>query len=71
VAKWRVDRGQAVPEQLARYVPSEWLGPDPLGQWKEACYAWLEANPGRRLPFGEYGHKLDVLREVRRVKRGR
>lgn len=68
MARWRDGPGVAVPERLARFVPSEWSGDDPLGQWKASCLAWLEANPGRRLPFGAYGGPIDVLREVYRVK---
>ena len=68
MARWR-GPGEPVPEPLARFVASEWPGADPLGQWRAACMAWLDAVPGRRLPFGEYGGPLDVLRESVRLRR--
>lgn len=58
----------AVPQKLARYVESEWPGPDPLAQWRDACIRWLQEADGRRLPFGEYGDSVDVFRECRRVQ---
>jgi hypothetical protein len=30
--------------------------------------AWLAADPARRMPFGQHGDEVDVLREVVRVK---
>jgi hypothetical protein len=56
------------PEELARYVESEWPGDNPLGAWRDACLAWLRESPGRSLPFGEFGDSVDVLRECLRVK---
>jgi hypothetical protein len=56
-----------VPERLARYVPSEWPGGP--REWKAAALGWLEANPGRRLPFGEFGDGLDVVRVAVRYVR--
>lgn len=83
-----------VPEELARFVESEWPGAgcvhEALRQWKQACAAWLAADsareprPGadegfnvwflagesrRRLPFGEYGDAIDLLREGQRYRR--
>jgi hypothetical protein len=60
----RQEEGEPVPERLARYVPSEW--PGGVREWKAAALAWLTANPGRRLPFGEHGDEVDVLRETAR-----
>jgi hypothetical protein len=40
-----------VPERLARFVASEWPGDYPERDWRRACCEWLEAHPGRRLPF--------------------
>jgi hypothetical protein len=51
-----------VPERLARYVAAEWCGD--AREWKGACLRWLGANPGSRLPFGEHGDEVDVLRET-------
>lgn len=59
----------AVPEQLCRFVRSEWSGDDPVREWKAACLAWLAADPRRRLPFGEHGDPLDVLKEAYRLIR--
>jgi hypothetical protein len=67
MAKWRRDRA-AVPEQLARYVESEWSSTDPLGAWRNACLQWLREDPGRQLPFGEYGDSVAVIRESARIK---
>ena len=68
MAKWRRTDPAAVPEELARFVESEWPGADPLGAWRTACLAWLAEVEGRQLPFGEYGDSIDVFRECRRVK---
>ena len=60
----------AVPEQLARFVPSEWARhEDPVRAWSAACREWLAAGPGRCLPFGERGDQLDVIRETARLLR--
>jgi hypothetical protein len=56
------------PEPLCRYVPHEWPSCDPLADWRRACLAWLAADRSRRLPFGEHGDQVDVLRESARVK---
>jgi hypothetical protein len=61
-----------VPEELARFVPGEWPGACPHEQvraWSKACQAWLAGEPGRELPFGEFGDVLDVLREDLRISR--
>ncbi len=70
MARWR-GPGEPVPERLARFVPSEWpgAGADAVRAWKTACLAWLDEDPARRLPFGEYGGPLDVLRESVRLRR--
>jgi hypothetical protein len=71
MTKWpqrRVLREPA-PEQLARFVPSEWPGEDPLVEWRNACLVWLREAPGRRLPFGVFGDSVDVFRECLRVRR--
>jgi hypothetical protein len=90
VRRRRRELGPAVPEQLARFVASEWPADDPVQAWKEACALWLaedserEPHPGRtvaedrwflagasrrRLPFGETGRALDVIREGRAKRR--
>ena len=63
MAKWRRNC-EAVPEQLARYVRSEWPQPGGGRLWFLACVEWLEAHPERRLPFGEHGDWLDALNAV-------
>ncbi len=88
MARHRRTRGQGVPEQLARFVLSEWPGAacphEAVVMWSDACTAWLAEDsnrrprPGvddwsnrcwlsgdsnRRLPFGEWGDGIDVLRE--------
>ena len=67
MARWRRTDPSDVPEQLARYVESEWPGTDPLGGWRDACLEWLREVEGRRLPFGEYGDSVDVIRECLRL----
>ena len=52
---------EAVPEQLARYVRSEWPQPGGSKRWFEACVAWLDDDSSRQLPFGEHGDWLDAL----------
>jgi hypothetical protein len=68
MARWRRTDRAAVPEELARFVAAEWRGSDPLGDWRNACLEWLREDKGRRLPFGEYGDSVDVLRECLRVR---
>ena len=65
MAAWR-ESPAAVPERLARYVRAEWAGysdAEAPAAWMRACWAWRDANPGRRMPFGEHGDHLDVIRE--------
>ena len=62
--------GVAVPEPLARYVAAEWAQHrQPVRAWKTACLEWLAASPDRRLPFGEHGDPVDVIREAVRLLR--
>ena len=68
MAKWRRTDPSAVPEELARYVASEWPDADPLGAWRNACLKWLREIEGRQLPFGEYGDSVDVIRESARIQ---
>jgi hypothetical protein len=70
MAKWLRTDPSAVPEELARFVPSEWPGVDPLTQWREACLRWLQESPGSSLPFGQFGDSVDVIRECRRINMG-
>lgn len=35
--------------------------------WKAQALAWLRAHPGERLPLGEVGDVLDVLRVTARL----
>jgi hypothetical protein len=68
MARWkRTDLG-TVPEQLTRYVESEWPGGNPIGDWRDACLEWLREVEGRQLPFGEFGDSVDVIRESARIK---
>ena len=68
MARWKRTDPSAIPEQLARYVPSEWTGADPLSEWRSACLDWLREDDGRQLPFGEYGDSVDLFRECLRIK---
>ena len=78
MARWKRTDPGAVPEELARYVESEWPGTDPIGAWRNACLEWLrevegrrlplDGDPGRRMPFGEYGDSVAVIRESARIK---
>ena len=68
MAKWRRTDPSALPEQLARYVESEWPSDDPVGEWHRACLQWLREVDGRPLPFGEYGDSVDLIRESARIK---
>jgi hypothetical protein len=65
-------RDAGVPEQLCRFVAAEWPGRcrhERHWAYTQACLAWLREGPGRRLPFGEYGDVIDVLRESEAVCR--
>jgi hypothetical protein len=68
MARWRRTDPSAVPEQLARYVESEWPGAHPVDDWRNACLQWLREAEGRQLPFGEYGDSVDLIRESARIK---
>jgi hypothetical protein len=68
MARWKRTDPSAVPEELARYVASEWPSDDPVGDWRAAALAWLREDPGRRLPLGQYGDSVDVIRESARIK---
>lgn len=73
MAGWR-RQVQCVPEELARFVVSEWPSArcphEALMMWWRACLAWLAEDSGRRaLPFGEYGDCVDVLREAGPLRR--
>jgi hypothetical protein len=65
MARWRIDRA-AVPEELARFTAAEW--PGGVDEWRQAALAWLDGDPGRRLPFGEFGDSVAVIRESARIK---
>jgi hypothetical protein len=65
MAEWRANL-DAVPERLQRFVMAEWDG-DPSA-WGEECLRWLDNHPGRRLPFGPYGDRIDVIRAVRELR---
>ena len=67
MARWRRTDPSAVPEQLARFVESEWPGDNPIGDWRDACLRWSREVEGRQLPFGEYGDSVDVIRECLRL----
>lgn len=68
MARWRSD-ADPVPEELARFVPSEWPMPDPAWEWGQACKAWLAANPGRGLPWNPEGDPIEVLIRVLALQR--
>jgi hypothetical protein len=55
-----------VPEQLARFVASEWPASacrhQALIMWKDACLAYVDEFPDS-LPFGVHGDGIDVIRE--------
>ena len=65
MAKWRIDRA-AAPEPLARFVAAEW--PGGVDEWRQAALAWLAEDRSRRLPFGEFGDAVAVIRESARIK---
>ena len=65
--KWptrRVPPGEPAPERLSRFVADEWPPGDhgPAVEWMNAALAWLAEDPRRRLPVGERGDALDVIR---------
>jgi hypothetical protein len=63
-------RNAGIPEELARFVASEWPGAclhEQVRAWSVACQEWLD-EPGRALPFGEHGDVVDVLREEWRIR---
>jgi hypothetical protein len=78
--------GPAVPEELARFVASEWPGcpHEALDAWTEACAAWLAADTTRLPRPGAglwwlaggsrrvlpFGDAIDVLRESGRYRKG-
>jgi len=67
--------GPAVPEQLGRFVRSEWPGPsadDALAAWYRARLDWHDEHryPPPREHFSPLGTRLDILRgryETRRA----
>lgn len=67
MARWRRSFSD-VPRGLCWYS-AETFGPGDSGvrAWKRAALAWLAEDPERRLPFGEHGGPLDVLRETIRL----
>lgn len=48
----------AVPLELFDYATDE---PVLCPNWRGKCLEWLDNHPGRRLPFGDWGDKTDVL----------
>jgi len=67
----RPDRS-GIPEELCRFVASEWPGAkcphEALRMWQDECMAWVAVHPDS-LPFGEFGGWLDVMREAIRYDR--
>ena len=61
MGKW-TDDAEPVPERLARYVEAEWPGDNPSGQFGDAAIGWLDANPGRELPWA--ADRLEVRQHV-------
>jgi hypothetical protein len=68
VVRRRQTPSAAVPEPLARYVASEW--PGGINDWMDAALAWLNEDETRRLPIGQHGDQIDVIRESARIKIG-
>ena len=68
MARWRRTDAATVPKPLRRYDESDWPGHDPIGQWRDAALEWLREDPGRSLPFGEFGDSVAVIRESARIK---
>lgn len=54
--------GPAVPEELCRFVPSEWPGDvwTAYKAWKQARKAWMDANYPKDV-IGPLGDRLDML----------
>jgi hypothetical protein len=69
MARWRRTDPAAAPEELARFVESEWPGDNSIGDWCDACLRWLREVEGRQLPFGECGDSVDMIREGLRLNR--
>ena len=65
MGRWTSDQ-EPVPERLARYVEAEWPGDNPLADFSAAARAWLEDNPGRRLPYA--ADPVEVLQHVVQLK---
>lgn len=65
----RVQVVDDTPAELTGFDPDHWgRGDAGLDAWRAACLAWLEANPGRSLPYGN-GGKIGVIRESIAMKR--
>jgi hypothetical protein len=62
--------GEAPPEQLCRFVASEWPHGDygPVVEWMNAALAWLAEDPRRRVPFGVGGDAVDMILESARLQ---
>ncbi len=70
MARWRADPVEGAPERLCRFVAAEWPGVSPYGpvtEWMQACLDWLGEDSSRRLPFGDDGDALVVIRESARI----
>lgn len=67
MARWRRTFSD-VPLELCWYS-ADVFGPGDRGvrAWKASALAWLAEDPDRRLPFGDHGGVLDVLRETVRL----
>ena len=63
MAKWREPARELPPDRL--FHPFEWPSVD---EWRVAALEWLDAGPGRSLPFGQHGDAVDVIRESARLK---
>jgi hypothetical protein len=67
MARWK-SGSDLPPERLCRFLAGEWPGDDPLADWRRSALAWLAQDPSRRMPFGDAGDELDVLKESIRIK---
>jgi hypothetical protein len=64
IVRWQEPPSPAVPEQLARYLPSEWPNADdPLLAWVDARLAFVDEHPNTPL-----GGLVETLGEWRRLK---